>query len=168
MWRRTALLTALVCLTACGEADPPKGDRPGADGWLLAEANEQERFALIQRQLRGFDQPMWEVGERYVKLHEALERGNPELATYHWEKIRTTVENGIAKRPARGANAELFLLGGPWAEIDADLKSGDPQRAWAGFDRARAACQGCHEAEGVAYMNDQSIFDLAGPRGTKR
>src|SRR3990167_6708019 len=168
MHPKQILLIVLVGLAGCGETGQAKGDQPNPGGWLLADKDQDDRFALIQRQFRGFDQPMWEVGERYVKLHEALERENPELAAYHWEKIKTTIENGVEKRPARGANAELFLLGGPWAEIHADLRSGERKRAWAGFDRARAACQACHEAEGVAYMNDQSIFDLAGPEPAAR
>ncbi len=106
---------------------------------------------------------MWEVGERFERVHAALERGNYPLATYHWEKIRTTIENGIVKRPKRRENAEAMFLKPVWGDVDANLKSGDPARAWAAFERAKAACRGCHEAEQVPFLNDQPVFDLAAP-----
>jgi cytochrome c553 len=112
--------------------------------------------------LRGFDQPMWEVGERYEKLYAALVRGNFELASYHWAKIKLTIENGTMKRPARRASADEFLLIGKWKSVNDALESGDPATAWKGFEAARASCMKCHEAEGVGYMNDQAMFsDLA-------
>lgn len=103
---------------------------------------------------------MWEVGERFEHLHGALARGNPQLAAYHWEKIRTTIENGIAKRPKRAANAKTLFLDPVWTDVDAALRSGDMAKAWAAFDRAKTACMACHEAEKVGFMNDQPVFDL--------
>src|SRR5215207_6291172 len=106
---------------------------------------------------------MWEVGERFERLHTALGRGNHALAAYHWEKIRTAIENGIAKRPAPRANAEALFLRPVWEDAHADLRSADPRCAWAGFERVKAACQACHRAENVAYMNDQPLFALVAP-----
>lgn len=33
--------------------------------WLSDAPDEQARLERLERYLRGFDQPMWEVGERY-------------------------------------------------------------------------------------------------------
>lgn len=145
--------------------EPAKWDQStrGPNDWLLAAPDDETRLTLLQRQLRGFDQPMWEVGERFERLHAALGRNNYPLAAYQWEKIRTAIENGIAKRPARAANAEALFLRPVWSDVDADLKSADPVRAWAAFERAKVACQSCHEAEKVPHMNDQPLFDLAAP-----
>jgi cytochrome c553 len=130
--------------------------------WITEAANEGERFQRIETYLRGFDQPMWEVGERYEKLYAALVRGNFELASYHWAKIKLTIENGTMKRPARRASADEFLLIGRWGSVNEALGSGDRATAWRGFETARASCMQCHEAEGVGYMNDQPMFtDLA-------
>lgn len=161
------LIISIMALAGCGGA-PEQKTSANPNDWLLGAADDSERFQLIQRQLRGFDQPMWEVGERYARMHEALTRNNLDLAAYHWEKIRTTIENGVAKRPARQANAEALFLNPVWADVDADLKSGDRTRAWRGFERAKIACQGCHQAEQVPYMNDQSVFDLSAPQGVAR
>lgn len=158
---RIFLIAALACLGACNQQSKSDGLKP--NDWLLKANSDDERFRQIQRQLRGFDQPMWEVGERYARMHEALSRGNTELALYHWEKIKTTIENGVAKRPARQANAEALFLTPVWADVEGDLKSGDPARAWRGFARAKTACQACHTAEKVEYMNNQEVFDLVPP-----
>ncbi len=155
----------IALLSGCDAAAPQRtADKPSPNDWLLSAENDDARFKLIQRQMRGFDQPMWEVGERFERLHDALERENYDLAVYHWDKIRTTIENGAAKRPARRANAEaLFLNDDVWEEAKVGFSSKDPTKAWAAFDMARTACQSCHQAEKVEYMNDQSVFDLAAP-----
>ncbi|WP_416193096.1 hypothetical protein [Nitrobacter sp. TKz-YC01] len=156
------LFILTVVLAGCGDREQQtKANSP--NDWLVGAPDDAARFALLQRQLRGFDQPMWEVGERFERVHAALERGNYPLATYHWEKIRTTIENGIVKRPKRRENAEAMFLELAWGDVDADLKSGDPARAWAAFERAKAACQDCHQAEQVPFLNDQPVFDLAAP-----
>lgn len=36
-------------------------------------------------------------------------------------------------------------------------------QAWAAFDLAKTACQSCHQAEPVDYMNNQPVFDLKAP-----
>lgn len=130
-------------------------------GWLLEADTDEKRFQLVQKYLRGFDQPMWEVGERYQSMYTALSRENPELATYHWEKIRTTIENGIMKRPKRGRNAKVLFLETAWPHVLSDLKSGDLIKAKQGFNKAKAACMACHAAEQVGYMNNQPLFDLS-------
>lgn len=125
--------------------------------------DDAERFALLQRYLRGFDQPMWEVGERYGRVHEALSRGNHELALYHWNKIKTTIENGYLKRPKRQENADALFLNAAWSDARDAFASKDPVAAWTGFEQARAACQACHVAEEVPFMNGQPLFDLRAP-----
>lgn len=154
-------LFILTVLAGCGDKEQqPKANN--SNDWLVG-VPDAERYALLQKQLRGFDQPMWEVGERFERIHAALERGNYPLATYHWEKIRTTIEVGIVKRPKRRENAEAIFLKPVWEGVDADLKSGDAARAWAAFERAKAACRSCHQAEQVLFLNDQPVFDLAAP-----
>jgi cytochrome c553 len=106
---------------------------------------------------------MWEVGDRYEKLYAALVRGNFELASYHWAKIKLTIENGTMKRPARRASADAFLLTGTWDSVNEALESGDRATAWRGFEKARASCMKCHEAERVGYMNDQPMFTDRAP-----
>jgi hypothetical protein len=131
--------------------------------WLLSEQDDDERFRRIQAQLRGFDQPMWEVGERYRRMYEALELENYDLAIYHWEKIGTSIRNGIAKRPARAGNAKKFFLDDHFDEVLASLETRMQTSAWTAFARTKKVCMSCHEAENVGYMNMQPLFNLAPP-----
>ena len=73
-------------------------------------------------------------------------------------KIKTTIENGYLKRPARRANAEAVFLNTAWGDVKAAFESRDKKRAWEGFATARAACMTCHEAEKLPEMNGQAIF----------
>jgi len=134
-----------------------------SNDWLLNAPDDKTRFELLQRYLRGFDQPMWEVGQRYLGLYDALERDNFDLALYHWDKIKTTIQNGYLKRPKRRANADAIFLDTLWADVRAALESRNAKQAWAGFAAARNGCISCHEAEDVAWMNDQDLFDETVP-----
>lgn len=146
------------------DAAKPAAAKPPTNDWLLEAPDDTERFRRLQQYLRGFDQPMWEVGDRWAGLHEALKRDNFDLAIYHWDKIKTTIENGYLKRPARRANSDAVLFNsGVFAQVRTAFESRNRAKAWEGFAAARAACMTCHEAEKVAYMNNQPLLDLAGP-----
>ncbi|MDD2761470.1 MAG: hypothetical protein PHH11_14415 [Methylomonas sp.] len=132
--------------------------------WLLGAKTDTERFELLQKYLRGFDQPMWEVGERFRAVHEALIRNNYELAAYHWDKIRVTIQNGYLKRPARQANSDTIFLNATWGEVKEAFGTKDAEKAWAGFEKAKNACMACHAAESMHYMNNQALFDLSSPK----
>lgn len=126
--------------------------------WLLNAADDTTRFRLLQRYLRGFDQPMWEVGERYLRIHQALADENYELAVYHWEKIRDTIVNGYLKRPLRQPNAQAMFVDNIFAPTLAAFRSGNATQAWDAFQVARETCIACHRAENVAFMSNQSMF----------
>ena len=132
--------------------------------WLIGVKSHEERFRLIQTQMRGFDQPMWEVGARYRRMYEALERENYDLAIYHWMKIGTTIENGIAKRPARAASAQTLFFGKHFEEVLTGLNARTPQIANEAFSRAKTICRSCHLVEKVGFVNEQPLFDLALPK----
>ncbi|MDQ2076008.1 hypothetical protein [Marinimicrobium sp. ABcell2] len=132
-------------------------------GWL-AEVEEAQRVERLQSYLGGFSSAMWEVGERFEQVHQALERENYPLAGYHWEKIRDAIQNGYMKRPGRQANSDALFLDAVWSDVDSAVASEDSERAWAGFTSAKDACMACHVAEDVSFMNNQPLFDLAAPR----
>lgn len=142
-------------LAACTQ-EPP--DPVQGDGWLTGAPDQQARTERLEEYLRGFDQPMWEIGERYQRVEQALRDENWELAAYHWDKIKTTLEGGLMKRPARRENAEQLFLGAPWQDLDAALATAAPGDIGPAFARAKNACMACHAAEEVAYMNDQPLF----------
>ena len=158
----TAVTIVFMVFSHGSFAQAPAG-QTASKHWITEAASDSERFQRIETYLRGFDQPMWEVGERYEKLYAALVGENFALASYHWVKIKLTIENGTMKRPARRANADALFLNDNWDSVKSALDSGEPAIAWGGFERARLSCMKCHEAEGVAYMNDQPIFSELTP-----
>lgn len=178
---RNALVLAVVAvvsaiiggLIAGPQAAPQAQEEPGRllsddelqpEDWLLGAPSDTERFRLIQQQLRGFDQPMWEVGERWARIHDSLMRGNYELALFHWWKIEQTIGYAIIKRPQRAANARAFFLDQNYQRIRIEFESRDPQRAWTAFNDAKSVCQACHLAEQSGFVNDTAVFDLAPPK----
>lgn len=161
-----AMVALAVVMFTAGYVVAQATPKPPSNDWLLDAPNDTERFKLLQRYLRGFDQPMWEVGYRWESVHDALTRDNFEAAVYHWEKIRTTIENGYLKRPARRANADaIFINSGIYDQVKKAFETKDRTQAWAAFTMARTACMNCHEAEKMAHMNNQRIIQaLTAPR----
>ena len=133
------------------------------DDWLLGAPDDTERFRRLQQQLRGCDQPMWEIGERFSRIHDALGRGNYELAVFHWWKIEQTLRNASMKRPKRAANAQAFFLESNYQRLRAEFESRDPARTWVAFEQAKAICQACHHAEQSGFANNQALFELSAP-----
>lgn len=138
----------------------PDKSKKLSNHWLLDEKDQSKRLQKLETYLRGFDQPMLEVGQRFKRLHQALVDNNSQLAVYQWKKIKKTIENGYMKRPKRKKNAQLIFLNNHWQEILNDFKSANPAVSWQGFQKAQAACMACHAAEGVPFMNNQPVFRL--------
>ncbi len=154
-----------VLLSGCNEAEVERaGEEPVSDGWIGSLDSDAERFRAIESYLGGFSSAMWEVGERYRHLHQALEDDNLELASYHFEKIGDAIRNGYRKRPGRRANAEALFMDTVFEPAAAVFADGDASAAWETFEEVRAACVACHAAEDVPFMNDQPMLrDLRAP-----
>jgi hypothetical protein len=129
-----------------------------SDNWLLDAKDDTERFQRIQQMFGGFSMAMQLVGERYDRVYDAITDGNYDLATYHWKKIKETIELGALRRPARAANAETIFLKGPWVAVSEALTAQNKVKAREQFLMARSACMACHVAEKVPFMNDQPKF----------
>jgi len=157
---------SFVAVSASGAliavAQSPPQAAPAAarnvDDWLLNAPDDPARFKLLQDQHRGFSASMHEVGLRFGSLYDALGDKNYELAAYQWAKIRDAIVTGYARRPKRQPNADSILVKKIYEPVLADIRSGDPSRAWSGFGQARAACTSCHEAEKLGFMNKQPLF----------
>jgi hypothetical protein len=77
--------------------------------------------------------------------------------------FKLAIDNGTERRPARRANAgALFLT--HWEGVRADIASRDRERGLGPGSNAHGqACQSCRQAEDVAHMDNQALFDLRGP-----
>jgi mono/diheme cytochrome c family protein len=135
-----------------GQQAPPSAD------WLLGAKDDAERFRRLQILAGGTYEQMWQVGHRYQATHRAIAEQRWELARYHWTKLRDVLNVALMKRPKRTPNAEAIFLDGTWATLDAALRDADAAAARREFVVQRAACMGCHAAEGMPFLNDAPLF----------
>lgn len=149
------LAVAALLLTLQGAA---LAEAQNPNHWLRNVPDDAARFERLENYLGGFSSAMWEVGERYRHVHEALEAYNLDLARYHWEKIRGAIRGGYMKRPARQPNADQLFLDTAWPVLQQALEDDDGEAARRAFNQARTACMACHVAERVPFMNDQPLF----------
>lgn len=150
MTRRAPLAVSLLmaaCLAANGCGD--SSTRAPSAVWLSAD--REERQAQLERQLRGFDVAMMEVGHRYIDLYWAGEDGNWDAASYELQKMRLAIENGLERRPKRGPSAQPFLAG-PLAAMDEAVAARDPELFGARFQELTAGCNACHVQEQVSFF----------------
>jgi hypothetical protein len=121
------------------------------DGWLERLAPDDQTDAL-ERQLRGFDAAMVEVGYRYTEMYFGAIEGNWAYALYTAEKLGVAMENGLERRPKRRPNAEAIFLGDVYPAMLEALKQKSPTLFKERFDALRAGCNACHTAEGVPFI----------------
>jgi len=119
--------------------------------WLEVTPDEK-KFKAIQTQLRGFDLTMQEVGVRYESIREAIKSENYELASYHWDKIKTSIENGIIRRPAREKSSKAYLLDTFWDDFDKKLQTKDKNSISKSFDKIKNICNSCHKNQNVDFI----------------
>ena len=123
-----------------------------ASGWLRSTPADKQMDA-IDRQLRGFDMAMVEVGYRYTEMYFGAMEGNWDYALYTGEKLAWAMENGFERRPKRRPNGEaIFLKGGPYGQLIEAIKKKDLTLFKQRFDVLREACNACHAAEKVAFI----------------
>lgn len=121
--------------------------------WLMSQNGTDAKFKSIQKQLRGFDLAMVEVGYRFNEFYFALKNKNYDLAEYHWDKIKKAIENGIIRRPKRAMNSKAMFLDTQYYLMKKALKSKDANQIWQQYEKTKVACNACHAAEKVPFIN---------------
>lgn len=154
-------LTVGACASEPSDSPPPAASE--GEAWLLSGSND-ERFARVARQLRGFDVAMVETGYRYGELYWAGQDRNWDYAKYQVEKIRTAVKNGVERRPKRGPSAQM--LEGPLVSLEEAISAKDPGLFNARFSTLTTTCNACHQAERVPFVHVQPPSIRLAPLGT--
>lgn len=120
--------------------------------WLMGIEDTNQKFEAIQKQLRGFDVAMVEVGYRYEETQKAVAADNYPLALYHWEKIKVAIENGYTRRPARKEASETIFLNTVWVDVKKAFESQKKEEATQGLKHATISCNACHESQKVGFI----------------
>ena len=120
--------------------------------WLLETKTDEQKFKAIQKQLRGFDLAMVEVGYRFNGFYFAIKDKNYDLAHYQWDKINKAITNGVQRRPARRSNSETFFLDSQYKTMKAALNKKDERRIRQEYEQTKQLCNTCHAAERVPFI----------------
>ncbi|MDD3771013.1 MAG: hypothetical protein PHV10_10440 [Sulfuricurvum sp.] len=121
--------------------------------WLVDLNSTPEQMRAIQQQFRGFDTAMMEVGYRYEATRKAISEQNFPLASYHWEKIKTAMELGTIRRPARKESAEAFFLRSLHPAFAEVLRSHNAPQIRAMLPTVQSACNACHSDQNVGFIH---------------
>lgn len=128
--------------------------------WITG--TEKEQIQTIEKQFRGFDNAMVEVGYRYQELYWAGQDENWEYADYQLSKIQLAIGNGLERRPKRVKSAEHFL-NFVLPEMKKALKSKDTSVFDKGFQNLTISCNNCHTMEKVSFFNVQVPTERQSP-----
>lgn len=157
--RKAALLALLVALLACATAivslrearsrRATGAPRPGEGEWLTGTPAEQ--LQTVEKQLRGLDVAMAEIGYRFTELYFAGEEGNWDYAKYQAEKIDLALRLALERRPKRAQSSQPFL-NEDLPAVQQAIEGQDPSAFRQAMERLRAACMKCHANEEVPYF----------------
>ena len=120
--------------------------------WLLETKTNEQKFQKIQKQFRGFDLAMVEVGYRFNSFYFAVKDKNYDLAHYQWDKIKKAIENGIERRPKRRNNSETMFLNTQYKAMSRALSTKDSQHIQQEYINTKQLCNACHIAEKVPFI----------------
>jgi cytochrome c556 len=120
--------------------------------WLIETKTDAEKFHAIQKQFRGFDLAMVEVGYRFNRFYFALKDKNYDLAHYQWDKIKKAIENGIQRRPKRKENSQKMFLDTQYKSMKSALDQKDEKHIWQEYEKVKNICNACHVAEKVPFI----------------
>jgi hypothetical protein len=149
-----ARVTSMRALVPGARADPaqvkaPPGTPPTP--WLKGTADE--KFAQIERHLRGLDVTMAEIGYRYGELLQAGMSRNWEYAQYQTEKIDLSLRLAVERRPKRAKSSETFLNENLPPMLEA-IKSKNGDRLDVALEKLHAGCVQCHRTENVLHFKE--------------
>ena len=134
--------------------------KPPTDSWLLDADSDSERFRRIEVALRGLDIHMVEIGGRFGVMHDAIDRGNLQLASLEADKTVETARIAMLKRPGfAGDEGQTYLGVAEWTDLRQALRAGDAVQARAAFLQVRESCIACHTARGMGFINDSAVFE---------
>jgi hypothetical protein len=136
---------------ASGQAVWPAGPAASSAGPAWIRGGVDERFAQLEKHLRGLDVAMAEIGYRYTELSFAVQDRNWDYADYQLGKIQLALELAVERRPKRAKSAGVFLKD-DLPVVQSGIKSRDRVSATEAMARLRSACMKCHVSEEVPHF----------------
>jgi hypothetical protein len=113
---------------------------------------DTQKFKAIQKQFRGFDLAMVEVGYRFNSFYFAIKDKNYDLALYQWDKIKKAITNGTHRRPKRKTNSEVMFLNTQYITMKIALSKKNDKLIWQEYSQVKQSCNACHAEERVPFI----------------
>ncbi len=120
--------------------------------WLLDINTTNGKFMAIQKQFRGFDLAMVEVGYRFNTFYYSIKDKNYDLALYNWDKIKKAMENGIIRRPKRALDAKSMFLNSQYNVMRKALQKHDAKAVAEAYEETKILCNACHISQKVPFI----------------
>lgn len=117
--------------------------------WLIGSTGAQ--LHTVERQLRGLDVAMAEIGYRFTELYFAGLDENWDYANYQTQKIDLALRLALERRPRRAQSSQPFL-NEDLPFVSETIKTRDPAKFRQAMDRLRTGCMKCHTNENVPYF----------------
>ena len=134
--------------------------KPFSDSWLLDAESDWDRFRRIEVLLRGADIHMLEIGLRFDRVHDAIQRGDMELAHYEMDKIVQAATFAILMQPGWQEGKGLDYLGrAEWLALSSAVNAKDQESAKRSYLGVRRVCMGCHTLKQMEFLNRQEVFE---------
>jgi len=156
---KTKAVWLLLAVWACA-ATGCRDETPAKNGWIHGDSSQ--RWQTVEKQLRGLDVAMVEIGYRYQEFYWAGMDSNWEYADYQLTKMKLSLENALERRPKRRPSAEELFL----PSLD-EMKRAVATRQRGAFEESfgglTAGCNSCHVAEGVASFRVERPADRQSP-----
>jgi hypothetical protein len=134
-----------------GGQSPAESKPQPAVPWLVGTTDE--KFAQIERHLRGLDVAMAEIGYRYGELLIAAKGRNWEYALYQAEKIDLSLRLALERRPKRAKSSQPFLAEDLPRVLTA-VKKRDGEQLDQAMIRLHDGCVQCHKSENVLHFKE--------------
>lgn len=132
--------------------------KPPSDSWLLDADSDHDRWRRLEVVVGGLDRSMWEIGLRFIALHDAIGVGDFALAEFEWDKVRRALEIAILERPRGQDIIEKGFLEGTWRSLKAAIETREPGKIRTGFGDARRSCMACHTTLNREFLNRGRVF----------
>jgi hypothetical protein len=143
---------SVLLSSACTRGDQAAPRESTGTTWLKGSTGDQ--MAAVEKQFRGLDVAMVEIGYRFGELYWAGQDRNWEYAQYQADKVKLALELSLERRPKRAASAQPFLTEDLPAVVAA-INAKDAGRYQAALEQLRTACARCHVAESVPFFTAQ-------------
>lgn len=124
-------------------------EEPVQGAWI--QGDEAQKIATIEKQFRGFDLAMMEIGYRYQELYWAGQDENWEYADYQLEHLEVALRNGLERRPKRAQSAQHFL-NRVLPDMQEAVAGKDTAAFKSQYDVLTANCNSCHAMEKVPFF----------------